>query len=285
MNWGKTTPVVKNAYLPNGNILLVEDNQPDLLLAITILEKLKCTVVTAANGKDALAQVKKKDFDLIFMDCQMPEMDGFEVTERIRQLEEKTGGSSCTPIIAVTAYAMKGNKKHCHKAGMDDYIAKPMQADDIILALMKWLPHKIRYEDQKQADQDIKAIVDYGGKLNTEDYGLNLETYEDTKNLMGERFAPMIKAYLDSADTYLQQAEQALHDKDFKALANSVHPLKSSSASIGFTKISKLAKIIEEKADESFENNDVPEAEDIQQLRQFVSLAEKFLSEELKSSP
>src|ERR1700730_12662381 len=106
-------------------ILLVEDNAENQVLATRLLEKRGHSVIVAGNGKEALAVLEKQSFDLVFMDVQMPEMDGFEATAAIRAKEKISGNH--LPIIAMTAHAMVGDKERCLEAGMDDYITKPIR--------------------------------------------------------------------------------------------------------------------------------------------------------------
>jgi len=119
-------------------ILLVEDNAVNQLLAVRLLEKGGHAVAVAGNGKEALATLKKQSFDLILMDVQMPEMDGFEATAAIRDLEKESGKHS--PIIAMTAHSMAGDKERCLEAGMDDYISKPIRPEELIELLGRYSP-------------------------------------------------------------------------------------------------------------------------------------------------
>ncbi len=114
-------------------ILLAEDNAVNQKLASRLLEKHGHGVVIAGNGREALAAVEKESFDLILMDVQMPEMDGFETTRTIRQGEAKTGNH--IPIIAMTAHAMKGDEERCLEAGMDGYVSKPINAAELLAAI------------------------------------------------------------------------------------------------------------------------------------------------------
>jgi two-component system, sensor histidine kinase and response regulator len=114
-------------------ILLAEDNIVNQRLALRMLEKRGHTVVVAADGHQALAAVDKEPFDIVFMDVQMPGLDGFEVTQAIRQKEKSTGNH--LRIVAMTAHAMKGDRERCLQAGMDDYIAKPIQVKELIQAV------------------------------------------------------------------------------------------------------------------------------------------------------
>ena len=104
-----------------------------------MLEKLGCRVDVVENGQEAVAAHGRAPYPLIFMDCQMPEMDGFEATAMIRKME---GSSGHTPIVAMTANAMKGDREKCLAAGMDDYVAKPIRPKDLQTILDTWLPKR-----------------------------------------------------------------------------------------------------------------------------------------------
>lgn len=114
-------------------VLLAEDNPINQMLAVRLLEKQGHTVVVAGNGREALATLKQQPFDLVLMDVQMPEMDGFEATTLIRDQERATGRH--LPIIALTAHAMKGDLEHCLQAGMDAYLSKPIQVKALYQAI------------------------------------------------------------------------------------------------------------------------------------------------------
>ena len=105
-------------------------------MATSLLRKLGCEVDLASNGREAVDRVTATLYDFIFMDCQMPEMDGYEATQRIRRLG---GAAARTPIIAMTANAMAGDRERCLEAGMDFYISKPMKATDLREAMERVL--------------------------------------------------------------------------------------------------------------------------------------------------
>jgi two-component system sensor histidine kinase/response regulator len=113
-----------------GHILLAEDNEINQRLATRLLEKRGYTVVCAGNGREALAALKRETFAVILMDVQMPELDGLEATAAIRQEEQGTGKH--IPIVALTAHAMEGDRERCLAAGVDDYLSKPLQAQELI---------------------------------------------------------------------------------------------------------------------------------------------------------
>ncbi len=120
------------------HILLAEDNAINQKLVTKLLEKRGLLVTVASNGKEALAALRAQPFDLVLMDVQMPEMDGLEATALIRE-REKTAGAHL-PVIALTAYAMKGDQERCLAAGMDAYVSKPVRSEDLFKAIHRLLP-------------------------------------------------------------------------------------------------------------------------------------------------
>lgn len=123
-------------------VLMAEDNRINAEFAKEMLEKLKCDVTVVRNGREACEILQKnREFDLIFMDCQMPIMDGFEATKNVREFED-TKGYNHIPIVALTANAMKGDREKCIKAGMDDYLSKPVRQRDFAGMIRKWLGGK-----------------------------------------------------------------------------------------------------------------------------------------------
>jgi len=121
-------------------VLLAEDNAVNRRLALRLLEKRGHHIVLAANGREALQAIEKESFDLVLMDVQMPEMDGFEATAALRQRERSTGAH--LPVIALTAHAMKGDRERCLAAGMDGYLAKPIHPKELDHVLHKFAPRR-----------------------------------------------------------------------------------------------------------------------------------------------
>lgn len=158
----------------HARVLVAEDNTVNQKLAVRLLEKLGCRVDVAANGKEAVEMIALLPYDLVFMDCQMPEMDGFDATRLIREREGKwskerrrlnadpllsswESSISHLPIIALTANAMQGDRERCLAAGMDDYVSKPMKAAVLKAVLYRWLPQA--QSEQGVAQGDIGASV------------------------------------------------------------------------------------------------------------------------------
>jgi len=121
---------------PGSHVLLVEDDATNQRLARHFLERLGCSVDSAWNGAEAVRRLTEKDYDLVFMDCHMPELDGYEATRCIRQM---SGTKSSAVIIALTASAMRGDRAKCLAAGMDDYLTKPIRREDLEELVLRWL--------------------------------------------------------------------------------------------------------------------------------------------------
>jgi CheY-like chemotaxis protein len=138
---GRTAPEqATKAQFPvlEGRVLLAEDNAVNRKVATEMLRRLGLEVATARDGREALQMVQAERFDLVLMDCQMPELDGLEATRRLR--DSQSDGTLRTPIIALTANAMKGDRDRCLAAGMDDYLAKPVRLGALARCLTRWLP-------------------------------------------------------------------------------------------------------------------------------------------------
>ena len=128
-------------FLEAAEILLVEDNRANRELVLRLLENMRCRATAVRNGEEAIDIVRRQPFDLILMDCQMPEMDGFEASAALRQMQGD-GEIFAMPIIALTANAMKGDREKCLESGMSDYIAKPLRKTKLRTTLIQWLPPK-----------------------------------------------------------------------------------------------------------------------------------------------
>jgi signal transduction histidine kinase/DNA-binding NarL/FixJ family response regulator len=152
---GTSEPHIDTLVRPR-RVLLAEDNIVNAKLATRLLERLGCRVDVASNGQEALHMVQSIPFDIVFMDCQMPELDGFEATRAIREWERTSSvdrsAAARLPIIALTANAMRGDRERCLEAGMDDYITKPLSRDDLVRVLNAW-----RRENQGVAEPARQA--------------------------------------------------------------------------------------------------------------------------------
>jgi two-component system sensor histidine kinase/response regulator len=228
--------------LGGAHVLLAEDNPVNQSLALAHLRRLGCRVTLANNGLEALAAYRAEPFDLILMDCQMPEMDGYEATRKIRA-EEKEGQR--IPIIAVTANAMRGDRDACLACGMDDFLPKPYKQNQLRSLLELWTrpaapESATRPENSSDGDASTDApaepVLD-GAVLDD----LFRQIGSDNPELIEE----LIRIYLENSPKLIQDMEAALAAGEAKNLMRAAHTLKSSSASMGALRLSSLSKAIE----------------------------------------
>jgi len=217
------------------NILLVEDNSINQKVANQALKKMGCTVEICDNGKEGLLAVKNKNYDIIFMDGSMPVMDGFEATAAIREYE---GDKKHTPIIAMTAHAMKGDREKCLAAGMDDYITKPIDWNEVYSLLVQYCSGmKSEKVDVKQnhIDQDSEDIFQYNKLLQLAEHGIEflISILEETKE------------QLNTGITKLSEAIQNQHTDQIQFES---HQLKNLAGTIGAMDFLSKAQQIENHA-------------------------------------
>ncbi len=220
----------------DAQILLVEDNVVNQQVASTVLKKLGCSVTVAGNGKEALALMQDTSFDMVFMDCQMPVMDGYEATRAVREREAALGLAR-VPIAALTANAMKGDSDKCLAAGMDDYLKKPIKPGEIEEKLLAWLPQgKIHTMPATCETPALPTAV------------LDADTLNMLRDLVGDEFNQIIANYLVSADDLLKKMRESLLEDAFAELAQHSHALKSSSHQLGALTLKNTLSAIEKQA-------------------------------------
>jgi len=149
-----------------GTVLLVEDNEFNAALVIELLVRMGLDVAHAIDGEQAHRMADATRFDVILMDCQMPKVDGYAATRRIRE-SEGMNGKARVPIVALTANALSGDREKCLRAGMDDYLAKPYTANQLHGKLLSWLPTTAKGDlvrslegDQHEADPRLRTVAD-----------------------------------------------------------------------------------------------------------------------------
>ncbi|MFI5120846.1 MAG: response regulator [Thermoanaerobaculia bacterium] len=225
-------------------VLLAEDSAVNQLLVVRLLEKRGHSVAVVANGKEALAALEKEDFDAVLMDVQMPEMDGFEATARIRKREEETGRH--VPIVALTAHAMRGDRERCVRAGMDGYLSKPIRAAELIETLENLPTGPSIPRVQAQASQRPAEAAGAGGPIDPRALaGLRgLESAGETGFL-----AEMIRTFLDSTPGRLSAIRQASEKGEAKALELQAHGLRGSCGALGARRMAALCQEVETLAE------------------------------------
>lgn len=228
-----------------GNILLVEDNLVNQEVAMSMLLKVGLHVEIAENGREAISKYQTHKFDLILMDCQMPEMDGYETTLCIRELE----GGKRIPIVAVTANAMENDRRRCEDAGMVDYIAKPFTSDQLINTIRRWVKKGNREADDGERSHSSKA--DNPSDSNHQTSVLDLSVIVNMREMIGEEdFQELIPKYIKSATVILDGLTVAEAEGDMQTIQRLAHSLKSSSANLGAMSLSNMARLVEEQLSE-----------------------------------
>jgi PAS domain S-box-containing protein len=222
-------------------VLLVDDNDINRQVASTILLKAGCEVDVAKNGYEAIEKVKTRSYQMVFMDIQMPEMDGITATTKIKKLKLE----SQPVIIAMTAYSMQDEKKNILEAGLDDYLAKPIKANNLIRKVQQYA----------QPETLAKADINKGGSKpkQTSRNGVIIEdeAIEQLKKWGGEEL--MYSAYAEFKEEAAEQVAICLKsykDQDFKALVDNLHSLKGSSGTLGVKKVAGTAAELEKQIKE-----------------------------------
>ncbi len=247
--------LAEEAKWPGVHVLLVEDSKANQQVAMAILRKYGCRVSLAQNGKQAVEEFLKEVPDIILMDCHMPEMDGYQATAEIRNQENKL--KIKTPIVALTANALKGDKDKCIAAGMDDYLSKPFKQKELQIILDRWVALKktgylnpeVNNQNKapnKLSDQVIKDSSTEDGNDSLIIDPKALQLINDLQ-IEGEQslLKKVIKNYISGAESKLFDLNNKSSSFTINDLKTVAHFLKSSSANVGALKLSNLCKEIE----------------------------------------
>jgi signal transduction histidine kinase/ligand-binding sensor domain-containing protein/HPt (histidine-containing phosphotransfer) domain-containing protein len=237
------------------NILLVEDNELNQQVVLGFLEDTKANVDVAGNGLIALDKLADKNYDLVLMDIQMPEMDGVTATLEIRkQVKYKE-----LPIIAMTAHAMPDELNKCLEAGMNEYFTKPIDPNALFSLMAKYLSDKINGIQSEEITPDIpELLIVHNEKTLMERIAL-LSCLDSDKALsaMGGRqhiYEKLVVDFYKSTQSLSAELEQAYQDKDFETLYRLAHSLKSNSAYIGAYPLAELSTELEKQVKKPPEN-------------------------------
>ncbi len=225
-------------------ILLVEDNEVNLKVAQKLIDYIGFPFDVAENGMIALTKAKNTRYRLILMDCQMPVMDGYFCTKRIRNYE-KTNKLNHTPIIAMTANAMLGDKEKCLDAGMDDYMSKPLNRYILEKTLKKWDPYSAQKKTISQPNQNLQS-AEPAEEINTK--WLNTKALNEIKTFMGDETNSLLDLFQQESPDMLNQLNTFNNTQDFAEARQIAHTLKSTAANIGASGFSHYCKKVEAAA-------------------------------------
>lgn len=240
------------------NILLAEDNITNQKVATLIIKKMGYNVLCVSNGYEAVEAVKKMPYDIVLMDLQMPVMDGYDATIKIR-----TEIQSTIPIVAMSADVMKGTTESCLNAGMNDYISKPVKPDELQKIIMKWTDKHVM---QMRKDENNHSVIS------------NINIKELKSRLTGnwELIPELIKIFNNEATEIQKRISKNYDIHDYSGIAKEAHKLKGAASSICADRIHEIAVFIEKSAEDEKTDalkNTIKELEDA--LLEFGSIMEE----------
>jgi signal transduction histidine kinase/CheY-like chemotaxis protein/HPt (histidine-containing phosphotransfer) domain-containing protein len=293
-------------------ILLVEDNEVNLKVAEKLIQYIGYPFDYALNGQEALEKVKQNRYRMILMDCQMPVMDGYRCTSKIRDYET-AAGLNRTPILAMTANAMMGDREKCLNAGMDDYMSKPLNRYILEKTLKKWDPlvqpgtghEAIKSNQAKNAgEQPINttdtSAVNESHVTNTQaevtpteseplapkpqiainQKWLSTQSLKEIKEFMGTEIVQLLEMFEQETPSILKKMGVALKNDNFNEVKKMAHMLKSTSANIGANGLSFFSRKLELAADQSQKQQLI---EIYQKIRRAFILTSKEISKYISS--
>lgn len=246
--------------LKGKHILIAEDNKVNQEYALKILKEMGLTTHLAETGV-SVVQIYKQNpekFSLILMDCRMPEMDGYEATQHIREFEKKENLTKI-PIVALTANAFKSDIDKCIASGMDGYLAKPIHRHLLETAVNKWITG-----DDVSPQIDVMRHQDnYSQTLSF----IDKNVYSEMKQVMEDAMPSIVSHYIESIPDYIKNMKDGFDTKSPLKIAEAAHPLKSSSASLGAMQLREICAEIEKMGRTD---------KDVQDIQPFIDKAEQI---------
>jgi CheY-like chemotaxis protein len=211
-------------------ILLAEDNIVNQKIAVRQLQKLGYRADVVANGREAIAALSRIPYDLVFMDCQMPEMDGYEASAEIRRIE---GEAKHTPIVAMTAHALQGDREKCLGAGMDDYVSKPVKVAELIRVLDAFFA---------EVSGDQVTVV----KIQADAPAIDVARFHEAMGDSPEEFSDILEVYVTHMSESLEKLDAALVAGDHREVELIAHNCAGTSANCGMTAVVGPLRELEE---------------------------------------
>jgi signal transduction histidine kinase/CheY-like chemotaxis protein/HPt (histidine-containing phosphotransfer) domain-containing protein len=239
----------------SGHILLGEDNAVNQEIALLMLQSMGCTVTVAQNGREVLEHAQRSRYDVILMDCQMPEMDGFEATTRIREWERHESRAPM-PIIALTAHATPGDREQCLAKGMNDYIAKPFSMEQLQTVLTTWLS-SIPTTDIQQlpasSQSSLRPSIPSASASAPDSDATFIVDRNAWKSITGlqrpgnpDVLAQILSLYLADSHEVVATIRQGMANENAQVVSQAAHSLRSRSAMLGAVSLSKLCRQLED---------------------------------------
>ncbi|HEX8196386.1 MAG TPA: response regulator [Pyrinomonadaceae bacterium] len=247
--------IEENRFSRRELVLLAEDNKVNQKVAQQQLERLGFRVDVVSNGLDAIKAFEQQNYSLILMDCQMPEMDGYAATTEIRKRE---ANKKRTPVIAITANALKGEREKCLAAGMDDYLPKPFNKEELSVVIKRWLTtdSTISANSSQQLLHQSITPIEYSAKESPTNDKFQTTLMEVKSRLAvleaevgDEMIETIISIFLEDAQERLQNLRHLTEHPEPKELEHQAHALRGSCSNIGANEMASLCEQIEEQAE------------------------------------
>lgn len=240
-----TRQTVTGKIRRDARILIAEDNPINQKLAMVLLQKAGYAVDCVENGHQAMDALRKRKYNLILMDVQMPEMDGLEATRLIR--EQEVSADHRIPIIAMTAHAMADDKDLCLAAGMDDYVSKPIETAELLSVIERWtgqLPSLPADKKTKKEAQPVPALAEEQGESVPVDVGKAMPRFDNDFDF----FSEMLAEFVQQLEKRQQQLQEALDQGDAETMARLSHNIKGIAANFSAEGLFGVARELEQKA-------------------------------------
>ncbi len=229
-------------------LLVVEDDKANQQVALAMLERMGCQADVVNNGKECLAQIARASYDLVLMDCHMPELDGYKATAIIREYEAE---DNHVPIIAMTANVTEGESERCLSVGMDDYLAKPLSREALKEKLLRWLDASAPTDEETWDHIDgfePEEIVVGGQDLGDRTEIVDIQVLRNLEAQLGPAVEKVIAAIVEDLPLYLEALEQALAERDTIKLAVIAHTIKGSASNVGAVRLVEISQQLESQA-------------------------------------
>lgn len=231
----------------HANILAVDDHPVNRMFVTKILAKLGFKNVTLAeDGREALEKIAANDYDIVLMDCQMPELDGYQATTMLREIET-AAGSKRLPVVALTANAMVGDREKCINAGMDDYLSKPIKADKLTAILRKWLPQTYTAPAEEEPERDQQPSTENSQLTqDSDDVPVDMEHLAMFTDGDPDEEKELFDIFFEQAELHLKELEEHCVSGNSDEWRKAAHTFKGASANLGANALSASCKAAED---------------------------------------
>lgn len=222
-------------------VLIVEDNMTNQLVASSMLERLGCRVDIAQNGREGVEAVARTHYDIVLMDCNMPEMDGYEATTHIRGLS----ANKDTVVIAMTANVHPGEVEKCLSVGMNDYLSKPLSLDELRDKIVKWMASPAAIETRLEQARANYATTSEPAVT------LDMDRFSQLQKLFGKTMTDFVAIYLEEVPAAIKKLKEACAQTVTREIIDATHSIKGTSINLGLVELAITAKQMEQLAREN----------------------------------